>query len=130
MALQLNDGTQLSIFDVRSRSTPYLAASVLRPNGKTETVRGVKVHALGAWRSPHTRATYPSGWIITIPALKARLRISPTVRDQEVVAPQEPAGSYWEGSGRVRGTFGGQTVSGLSYTELTGYAGRPAAGNP
>jgi predicted secreted hydrolase len=130
MALQLNNGRQLSIFDVRSKSVPYLAASVLTPSGTTQTVRGVTVRSLGKWRSPHTRATYPSGWIVTIPALRATLRVAPTVRDQEVVAPQELASSYWEGSGRVSGTFEGKSVTGLSYTELTGYAGRPAAGNP
>jgi predicted secreted hydrolase len=130
MALQLNNGTQLSIFDVRSKTAPYLAASVLPKSGKTETVRGVVVKALGSWHSPHTGGTYPSGWIVTIPSLKAVLHVTPAVRDQEVVAPQQPAASYWEGSGRISGTFGGKTVSGLSYTELTGYAGKPAAGTP
>jgi hypothetical protein len=51
------------------------------------------------------------------------LHVSPTVRDQELIAPGEKVGTYWEGSGRIHGKFTGKLVTGLSYTELTGYAG-------
>jgi predicted secreted hydrolase len=57
-----------------------------------------------------------------IPTLHMNLRVEPTVLDQEVSVPNQKAGSYWEGSGRVTGVFEGKHVTGLSYTELTGYA--------
>jgi predicted secreted hydrolase len=51
------------------------------------------------------------------------MRVEPTVRDQEMVIPSQLAASYWEGSSSLSGTFMGKHVSGLGYTELTGYAG-------
>lgn len=124
MALQLGNGTQLSLFDVRAFGAPILFASVLGKSGKTRTVPGVTIKSTGSWHSPHTGATYPSGWIVNIPALRATLQVSPTVKDQELIAQNQPQGSYWEGSGRVTGRYGGKAITGLSYTELTGYAGQ------
>lgn len=120
MALQLNNGTQLSLFDVRGGKRVRLA-SILPPSGKVATVHGITITATGRWHSPHTRATYPSGWIVHIPAERATLRVTPAVVDQELAVPNQAGGSYWEGSGRISGTWQGKHVSGLSYTELTGY---------
>ncbi|GAC1445373.1 MAG: lipocalin-like domain-containing protein [Chloroflexota bacterium] len=122
MALQLNNGTQLSVFDFRGTTTRIKAASVLLTNGTLRTERTTTTTATGHWISPHTGGHYPSGWIVRIPSLKATLVVSPTVRDQELAVKGQSFGSYWEGSGRVRGTFGGKSVTGLAYTELTGYA--------
>jgi predicted secreted hydrolase len=123
MALQLDNGTQLSVFDFRSTVKRVKAASVLLANGTLRTVYGLSIEPSGTWLSPHTHARYPSGWIVHIPALKAILHVAPTVRDQEVVAPGGHEGTYWEGSGRITGSFAAKPVSGYSYTELTGYAG-------
>ncbi len=122
MALQLNNGIQLSIFDFRSTSQRVKAASVLLPNGRTDTVYRATITSTGTWRSPHTRGIYPSGWIVRIPSLRATLHVTPTVRDQELAVPSQARGSYWEGSGTIKGSYGGRTIGGLSYTELTGYA--------
>lgn len=123
MALQLNNGVQLSVFDFRGTRTRVRAASVLLANGRLRTIPTASIMALGRWVSPHTGGRYPSGWIVRIAPLAATLRVEPTVKDQELVFPGVKLGSYWEGSGRVTGTFGGAPVTGLSYTELTGYAG-------
>ena len=122
MALQLSNGVQLSVFDVRGTKTHVRAASVLLANGSLRTLSGVRIRSLSTWTSPHTGGHYPSRWVVTIPALKAVLHVEPAVLDQEVAVPNQKAGSYWEGSGRITGTFGGKPVGGLSYTELTGYA--------
>jgi predicted secreted hydrolase len=124
MALQLGNGVQLSLFDVRAFGAPIMFASVLDRSGKTRTVAGVTIRSTGSWHSPHTGGTYPSGWLVRIPALKATLRVTPTVKDQELIAQNQPQGSYWEGSGRVTGQYGAKAVTGLSYTELTGYAAK------
>jgi predicted secreted hydrolase len=123
MALQLGNGIQLSLFDVRAFGTPIMFASVLDKAGNTRTIPGVAISSTGSWLSPHTGAKYPSGWVVKIPTLKATLHVSPTVKDQELIAKNQPQGSYWEGSGRVTGQYGGKVVTGSSYTELTGYAG-------
>lgn len=124
MALQLDNGVQLSVFDFRSTTQRVKAASVLLANGQLRTIAATSITPTGSWTSPHTGGRYPSGWIIRIPVLRATLRITPAVRDQELLTPGQPGGSYWEGSGRINGTFNGKSVRGLSYTELTGYARR------
>ena len=123
MALQLGNGVQLSVFDFRSTRSHVKAASVLQANGRLLTLGRTTITSTGKWRSPHSGAVYPSGWIVTIPRVHATLHVTPTVKDQEVTAPGQLRISYWEGSGRIRGTYQGQPVTGLSYTELTGYAG-------
>ena len=122
MALQLGNGIQMSLFDVRSPASRVRAASVLLPDGRLRTIPGMTITPTGSWRSPRTRALYPSGWIVQIPALRARLTVLPTVRDQELTLRSLLRGSYWEGSGRVTGRYMGRPVSGFSYTELTGFA--------
>lgn len=122
MALQLNNNTQLSVFDVRGPSGSTRAASILLPSGKLRTLHAVSFTPLATWKSPHTGGVYPSGFTVSIPGMKARLRVLPTVKDQELWLPSQPQGSYWEGSATVYGTWQGKKVSGLAYTELTGYA--------
>lgn len=122
MALQLDDGRQLSLFDFHDGGKRTRVASLLMPDGSTRTITRLGISSSGEWRSPHTGAVYPSGWTVRIPAERADLRITPSVLDQELVAPSQPRGSYWEGSGRVTGTFLGKPVTGMSYTELTGFA--------
>ncbi|HZU11571.1 MAG TPA: lipocalin-like domain-containing protein [Chloroflexota bacterium] len=125
MALQLSDGTQLSVFDFRGQ-VHVLAASVLQGT-HVRTVHDVRFTSLGSWRSPTDGAVYPIDQRVQIPSLRADLRVIPTVADQEMALPSQPVGSYWEGSGRVSGTFRGRAVTGYSYTELTGYThGTPA----
>ena len=121
MALQLDNGVQMSVFDFRSTASRVKAASVLLADGRLRTLRRASLTPVGTWRSPHTHALYPSGWVVRIPALRATLHVEPTVLDQEMTEPSEPRASYWEGSSRAKGTFLGKPVSGLGYTELTGY---------
>ena len=57
--------------------------------------------------------------------MRATLRVVPTLKDQEVVSREAGhLSAYWEGSGRITGTWKGSRVSGASYTELTGFAGK------
>jgi predicted secreted hydrolase len=81
----------------------------------------VVVDALGTWQSPHTGATYPSGWRVRLPAAKLDLTLVPVLRDQELA---NTAGgiSYWEGAVDVTDTATGAR-RGVGYVELTGYAG-------
>ena len=122
MALQLDNGVQMSIFDFRSTGRRITGASVLMADGKLRTIGHISITSTGTWKSPHSGALYPSGWTVRIPALQATLRVQPTVLDQEMSIPSQRQISYWEGSSRIRGSFMGKPVSGLGYTELTGYA--------
>lgn len=122
MALQLNNNVQLSVVDFRGVTSHVKEANVLLANGHLRVVRPITITPSGIWHSPHTSGQYPSSWVVSIPALHARLSVTPAVSDQEMTVPGELRASYWEGSGHVSGTFEGKPVTGLSYTELTGYA--------
>lgn len=122
MALQLNNHVQLSVTDFRGTRTEVREVNVSLPGGRLRVLRGMSITSSGTWVSPHTGGRYPTSWIVSIPALHARLRVTPTVSDQEMTVPGEARASYWEGSGRVSGSYGGKRVTGLSYVELTGYA--------
>lgn len=70
------------------------------------------------WTSPHTGATYPSGWEIEVSAdvlgydEPLQLTLTPLMRDQEVLGTP----SYWEGAVEISGD-----TNGYGYAELTGY---------
>ncbi len=122
MALQLDSGVQLSLFDVRGAKQGTRLVSVLLQNGRLRTLRRLTITPTGTWVSPHTGARYPSGWTLRIPGMRAVLRVQPSVLDQEMTVPGQRRASYWEGTGRTSGTFLGKSAHGFSYTELTGYA--------
>ncbi len=75
------------------------------------------------WTSPHSGATYPAGWHIVIPGQGADLTVAPSLADQELNLSKTGKLAYWEGACRIEGMVAGQAVSGVGYTELTGYAG-------
>ena len=87
----------------------------------------ISVDVLGHWTSPHTGATYPSGWRVRIAGVGLDLVVTPTLRDQELDTRATTGVVYWEGSQRVTGTNGGRPVTGKGYVELTGYADIPAS---
>ena len=78
---------------------------------------------IGTWTSPHTGATYPSGWRVRVPAERIDLTLAPTIADQELAGTSGGGISYWEGAVDVRPTSGSSGSGGVGYVELTGYAG-------
>jgi predicted secreted hydrolase len=127
-SLQLDDGTELMLYVLRSatgETTGVYGTRVLRDGSVEELAPGsVMAEPMGTWLSPHTGATYPSGWLLTLPD-GVRLNLEPRLQDQELWFPNAAAGTgagsmaYWEGAVRVGGDRTGQ-----GYVELTGYAGR------
>lgn len=71
------------------------------------------------WTSPWTLGVYPLDWDITISKGDWNLQVVTHVDDQEMY---NIAQNYWEGATTVTGTAGGVEVTGVGYTELTGYA--------
>jgi predicted secreted hydrolase len=51
------------------------------------------------------------------------LTVSPALSDQELRLAKMGTLDYWEGACTTQGTVDGTAVSGVGYTELTGYAG-------
>jgi predicted secreted hydrolase len=127
-SLQLDDGFEVMLYLLRQKDgavDPASAGSLIDPQGNTRHLKlsDFTVKPTGAWTSPHTRTTYPAGWEITIPGAGYRLKLTPTVPDQEIRSPAPAKVTYWEGQVKIEGVKNGAPVKGLGYAELTGYAG-------
>ena len=124
--LQLDDGRELMAFHLRRVGGDLATASAgtlvevdgtVRPLGHEDFT----IEALDRWRSPRTRADYPSAWRITVPAHGVELRLAPLVPDCELVTGGSTGVVYWEGPVELSGTS-----TGRGYAELTGYSGSMA----
>ena len=126
-ALQLDDGTDLMLYQMRLRDgdvDPTSHGSVTDASG-THAKLDSEAYAIvetGTWKSARSGAVYPSGWHVTVAGRDLELEVEPLIRDQELPF----AVVYWEGAVRVSGTRAGAPISGVGYVELTGYADEAA----
>ncbi len=125
-SLQLDDGTELMLFQIRTedgKRDPHSSGTFVFEDGTDLQIgqAGFSLEPLGWWRSPKTAANYPVEWRLTVPALDLDLTISPRLRAQELDA--QPF-SYWEGAIEVSGSRKSLPITGRGYLEMTGYAGR------
>jgi predicted secreted hydrolase len=129
-AVNLADGTDFTLSLVRAAdgSYPLVYGTYVAPDGSVTHLpqSAFSVAATGSWTSPNSGATYPAGWQIEIPGQQLTVDLTPTVADQELDTRATTGVIYWEGSQHVSATRAGIPVSGESYVELTGYAGKSA----
>ena len=125
-AVNLDDGTDLTVSLVRDAdgSYPLVYGTLVEPDGTTRHLPpdAFKVEAAAEWRSPHSGATYPAAWRLTIPGEGLEIELEPTVADQELDTRTTTGVIYWEGSQVVRASRDGVPLGGQGYVELTGYA--------
>jgi predicted secreted hydrolase len=81
-----------------------------------------QIEVLGKWKSPKSKAIYPSQWRIKVLGHRIELALSPTIKDQELITQESTRVTYWEGSVKVEGKSQGELIKGMGYVELTGYA--------
>ncbi|MDQ3625359.1 MAG: carotenoid 1,2-hydratase, partial [Verrucomicrobiota bacterium] len=98
-SLQLDDGTELMLYQMRLRAggvDPHSSGSFIARDGTVQHLRRedyrLTVHE--TWLSPESGGRYPIAWEIEVPALQLRLRLSTPVRAQELVFASL---AYWEG---------------------------------
>jgi predicted secreted hydrolase len=124
-AVNLDDGTDLTTSLVRSAdgTYPLVYGTLVNPDGTVEHLpsNAFSVTPTGTWTSPHTGATYPSGWTLSIPGKDLTVSLTPTVADQELDTRASTGVVYWEGSQVVEASRAGEPLSGQAYVELTGY---------
>jgi predicted secreted hydrolase len=114
-ALQLDDNTEIMIFNIHNQGSDLLVGgSLTDSNCDTQELQPeeVSVTALSRWTSPHTDSTYPLGWEIQVKDMN--LTVTPVLEDQEVYGNYAPV--YWEGAATVTGD-----MTGRAYIEMTGY---------
>ena len=126
-SMQLEDGTSLMLYRLRhgdGSSVAQSSGTVALPDGTSRHLglSAYRIQATGSWTSPHSGATYPSGWTVSMPGEQASLRVTPLLADQELTTSRSTHVSYWEGACAISGTMRGRPVRGYGYTELTGYA--------
>jgi predicted secreted hydrolase len=126
-SLQLSDQTEVMAFVLRNEKGgigPASSATVVGRQGETHHISNdaFEVTVLDTWKSPHSKAVYPSGWRLQIFPGLIDLTITPNMVDQEMHTAGSTGVIYWEGSVSVKGTRAGLPVVGQGYVELTGYA--------
>ena len=125
-ALNLDDGSDLMLSFVRAKdgTFPLVYGTWVESDGAVRHIDGsvIALTALGTWTSPHTGATWPSGWRVRISTLGLDVTVTPEVADQELNTLDSTGVIYWEGANRVAGSRAGVPVGGSAYVELTGYA--------
>ncbi|MGH2523011.1 MAG: lipocalin family protein, partial [Anaerolineales bacterium] len=122
-SLQLNDGREVMFYALRRADgsmEPVSGGALVEADGRATRfdASDVQIETLAHWRSPQTKADYPSRWRMTIPSAQIELSIEPWLAAQEM----RVSFPYWEGAVRFSGTSRGLAVSGNGYIELTGYA--------
>jgi predicted secreted hydrolase len=126
--LQFDDQEEIMLYSLRDKSgaiDPASEGTWVKADGTSERLApgSFSISATGSWHSAGSGATYPAGWHIIIPSHRADLTVSPAMADQELRLSRMGALDYWEGACTNRGSVGGKAVTGVGYTELTGYSG-------
>ncbi|UCC62961.1 MAG: carotenoid 1,2-hydratase [Anaerolineae bacterium] len=122
-SIQLGDGSELMVYQLRREdgtADPFSTGTCVDAAGNTTRLglQDVAVEVNDTWRSPHSGATYPAQWTVTVPSEGLILEVTPYLADQELDA----SFVYWEGAVKIVGEHAGNAVSGNGYVELTGYA--------
>jgi len=124
-SLQLDDGTELMLFQIRTddgKQDPHSSGTFVFEDGSDLQIgqAGFSLEPVAWWRSEKTGANYPVEWRLAVRALDLNLEIHPRLRGQELDA--KPF-TYWEGAIKASGTRNSKPVEGVGYLEMTGYAG-------
>src|SRR5258706_11446966 len=124
-SIQLNEGTDIMLFHLRRTDgsiDAYSSGTIINAAGESTglSTDDFSITVSGTWLSPHSGATYPASWAVTVPSEGLALELAPYVADQELNLPF----IYWEGAVQIMGTHNGRAVMGVGYVELTGYAER------
>lgn len=124
-SLQLDDGSALMLYGLRQENgaiADVSSGTYISADGNTESIdhSDWQIDVTDTWRSPTSKAIYPSQWHIAIPKLNLVLDGASLMPNQEL----NVATTYWEGAVAFKGTLADQPVSAKGYVEMTGYADR------
>jgi predicted secreted hydrolase len=129
-SIQLDDGTDLMVFQLRRRDgrrDEHSSGTLVTADGRAIALNPSEftLTAGAVWQSSQSGAKYPVGWRVDVRSRGLALDVATAVPDQELRTVQSTGVTYWEGSISVRGEHRGRPVTGRGYLEMTGYAGAP-----
>lgn len=122
MAIQLDNGEVISVFDCGVPDSETTFASILHPDGSQTNMSDLpafKKEQLAYWYSEKSKQNYPVHWMIELPPANAKLEITPIIKEQEIVSVMKQLHKY-EGVCHVKGTYKGAPVTGHALVELIG----------
>ena len=125
-SIQLTNDTELMCYQIRNSAggaSNFSSGNFVDKNGDFTPLshKDFEIEPTGYWKSPHTKATYPSGWKVRVPKFDLDLTIKPVMNNQELDTRGTTMIIYWEGACKVSGKANGQDVKGRAYIELVGY---------
>ena len=125
-SVQMDDETELMCYQLRSSTnavSPFSSGTFVEKNGEFTPLSNedFTIEPTGYWKSPHSKATYPNGWKLTVPKFEIELTVTPVIEDQELDTRGTTMIVYWEGACEVSGTVKNKKVTGRAYVELVGY---------
>jgi predicted secreted hydrolase len=128
MGLQLSGNRELMLYVLRHRDgsiDPFSSGTLVDNDGTSVHLskEAFVIKPTDFWKSKQSGMRYPSGWQVEVFPYRISLRVTPNLKDQELITSQSTRVTYWEGSVGVTGTAAGEKVTGSGYVELTGYAG-------
>ncbi len=120
LSLQLDDGTELMVAQVRGKAGAAPSAVFGTFIGKDGVGKPLprevfSMTGAGGWSSPRSKLTYQTRWKISVPGEQLELDVEPRFDDQEA----QLSSVYYEGAMTARGTKAGKPVSGVGYLEVT-----------
>ena len=126
--LHLSDGRDLMLYLIRKTDgsvEPASSGTLVEKDGATRhlALSEVSVDILGHWKSPRSKAAYPSNWRIRVPSAGIDVTLSALIPDQELITTESTGITYWEGAVLGKGKSGRVPVNCEGYVEMTGYAG-------
>lgn len=125
-SIQLSNETELMCYQLRDGAggvSDFSSGTFVDQNGESTPLgkTDFTIEPTGFWKSPHTEATYPSGWNVKVPKFGLDLTVTPVMENQELDTRGTTMIVYWEGACEVRGKAADADVLGRAYVELVGY---------
>ncbi len=125
-SIQLDNNCELMCYQLRNSAngvSDFSSGTYVNEQGEFEPLskEDFSIEPTGYWKSPNSKATYPSGWRVKVEKFGLDLVVTPVIEDQELDTRGTTMIIYWEGACETEGKAGEFDVKGRAYVELVGY---------